>query len=64
MPLSGWSKRKSKSEVFDDRNLLEFVLIKKKYSLHLQSVRNSGLFFVGKRRYDAGVAQLARAADL
>jgi hypothetical protein len=29
MPLNVWSKRKSKSEVFDDRNLLEFVLIKK-----------------------------------
>jgi len=29
MLLNAWSKRKSKSEVFDDRNLLEFVLIKK-----------------------------------
>ncbi len=32
----------------------------KKNFIHLQSVRNSGLFFVKT----AGVAQLARAADL
>ncbi|MEN9913841.1 MAG: hypothetical protein RL528_575 [Bacteroidota bacterium] len=41
------------------QNILKNILIKKQIDIHLQSVRNSGLF-----NEIASVAQLARAADL
>ena len=36
----------------------------RKIYIHLQSVRNSGLFLLPKKEKKADVAQLARAADL